>query len=172
MDHSKFNAIRHFAFDVDGVLTDGRMLILENGDMVRQMHVRDGMALKHALDQGYTISIFTKGKSKGVRERLSLLGVQHIFDGLGEKDTIFATFLSDHNISWESTLYMGDDLPDVQLIVKCGVGACPADAAREVLQVADYISPVNGGNGCVRDVIERVLRLHGVWGQYTNGRVE
>lgn len=163
MDHSKFRLITTFIFDVDGVLTDGSLLVTEEGHMLRKMSVRDGQALKIALDQNYRVIIITKGASKGVRNRLSALGISDIFDRLSEKETAFVKVTEKYNLVKDEMLYMGDDLPDLKLIDKVGIFSCPSDACRDVLSKAAYISPIQGGKGCVRDVIERVMRVKKSW---------
>ena len=163
MDHSKFSLITTFIFDVDGVLTDGSLLVTEEGHMLRKMNVRDGQAIKIALDQEYRVIIITKGASTGVRNRLSALGVNDIFDRLKEKRSAFEEVVKKYNLSQDEILYMGDDLPDLELLDKVGIFSCPSDATRDVLNKAAYISPIEGGKGCVRDIIERVMRVRRSW---------
>ena len=163
MDHSKFSLITTFLFDVDGVLTDGSLLVTEEGHMLRKMNVRDGQAIKIALDQEYRVIIITKGASTGVRNRLSALGVNDIFDRLKEKRSALEEVVKKYNLSQDEILYMGDDLPDLELVDKVGIFSCPSDATTDVLNKATYISPIEGGKGCVRDIIERVMRVRRSW---------
>lgn len=163
MDHSAFNKITTFIFDVDGVFTNSQVIVMENGDLVRIMNTRDGQAVKIALEAGYNIAIITKGFSLGVRKRFELLGIPHIYDRLSEKTAAFNDLVSKLNLKKEEMLYMGDDIPDLALYDFIGISACPYDAAHENIKKANYISSKNGGDGCVREVIEKVMRIQGKW---------
>ena len=163
LDHSLFNQIRCFVFDVAGVFTDTNVLITESGELLRTMTVRDGQAVKYALEAGYRIAIFTKGSSQGVKLRFQGLGITDYFDQLAEKTSTFDQYMSANGVSLSDVLYMGDDLPDLPLLRKVALPAAPFDATPEVLSVASYISPLGGGKGCVRDVIEKVMRTQGKW---------
>lgn len=163
MDHSLFNKITTFIFDVDGVFTNSEVIIFENGDHVRVMNTRDGQALKIAMDAGFKVAIITKGFSAGVRKRFEFLGVPYIYDKLSEKSEAFEEFKALLNLSKENILFMGDDIPDLILYDRVGISASPADGAHENLKRAMYISPKKGGQGCVRDIIEKVLRTQGKW---------
>jgi 3-deoxy-D-manno-octulosonate 8-phosphate phosphatase (KDO 8-P phosphatase) len=160
--------IKLFVFDVDGVLTDGSLILLDNGEMARKMNIKDGFALQLAIKQGYQILIISGGSSNAVKIRLEKLGIQHIFLGVKDKTDILINFIAQHSYTKEQILYMGDDMPDVLPMKQAGVACAPADAVAEVRGIAHYISPVAGGNGCVRDVIEKVLKLNGHWNE-TNG---
>ena len=167
MNHlERFHAIHTFLFDVDGVLTDGSVLVTEEGDLLRRMSIRDGYAIKRAVQQGLRICAITGGSSEGVRSRLLRLGVSDVFLGRQEKLEAYEALLQRYELDEAGILYMGDDLPDYPVMRKVGLPACPADAAPEVLQIAQYVSPYRGGQGCVRDVIEKVLRLHRKWRPY------
>lgn len=167
MNHLEgFRAIHTFLFDVDGVLTDGSVLVTEEGDLLRRMSIRDGYAIKRAVLQGYRVCAITGGSSEGVRSRLLRLGVSDVFLGRQEKLEAYETLLQRYALDEAGILYMGDDLPDYPVMRKVGLPACPADAAPEVLQIAQYVSPYRGGRGCARDVIEKVLRLHRKWSPY------
>lgn len=162
----KFREIHTFIFDVDGVMTNNEILVLESGELLRKMYVRDGYALKRAVQQGYRVAVITGGKSEGVRKRLESLGVTDIFTGRTggtEKLEAFEEFILEYELDPQSILYMGDDFPDYPVMRRVGLPACPRNAIPEILEIADYISSYNGGNGCVRDVIEKVLRLHDKW---------
>lgn len=163
---SPFQHITTFVFDVDGVFTNGEILVMENGDMLRIMSTRDGQAVKCAIEAGYKVAVITKGASDGVRKRFEYLGLIDIYDKLAEKLASFDDLLGKYSIKESEVLYMGDDLPDIPLLKRAGVSACPADAVLEVRELSHYISPFNGGKGCVRDVIEKTLRLQGKWPQY------
>ncbi len=169
MNHlDPFRDIETFIFDVDGVLTDCSVLIMENGQLLRTMNVRDGYAIKMALRHGYRVAIITAGRSQGVELRLKALGVEDVLSGREDKAAAFAELVKKYEINPRKTLYMGDDLPDRETMLKVGFAACPADAVREIRQISNYVSPFKGGSGCVRDVIEKVLRLNGHWPGQTN----
>lgn len=159
-----FQQITTFFFDVDGVLTDQSVLLLPSGEQVRTMNVRDGYALQLAVKLGYNVVIISGGKNEAVRERLQGLGIQHLFLGIHSKLEVFQKFCVDHNISPNQSMYMGDDIPDYEIMSTTGVLAvCPNDAAPEIESVSKYISPIVGGRGCVRDVIEKVLKSQNRW---------
>ena len=159
----KFNDIKTFIFDVDGVLTNSELIILENGNLLRKMSTRDGYAIKRAIQQGYRVAIITGGNSLGVVARLKGLGVTDIYKGVENKIDAYEEYLYTYEIDAGEILYMGDDLPDYPVMRRVAIPTCPADAAHEVIEIAQYVSPLKGGEGCVRDVIEKVLRLHGKW---------
>ncbi len=161
----RFDPINTFIFDVDGVLTNSQLLVLENGKLLRQMSVRDGYAIKRAIDTGYKVAIITGGKSEGVVKRLQGLGVVDIYYGIRDKVEAYREFmyLYDDEITDENVLYMGDDVPDYDVMRLVGFPTCPKDACPEILSIASYVSYANGGGGAVRDVIERTLRLKGHW---------
>lgn len=158
-----FKDIQTFIFDVDGVLTDSTLLITEKGELLRQMNVRDGYAMKHAIEEGYRICIITGGNSAGVTSRLKGLGIQEIHSGISNKILTYNQLVERHDLDEGSILYMGDDLPDYEVMRRVGLPACPNDAAQEIIELAQYVSPFKGGTGCVRDVIEKVMKLHGKW---------
>lgn len=158
-----FKRVTTFVFDVDGVLTDGTVLLLENGLQARQMHVKDGLALQMALKNGYKVFIISGGASEPVIRRLQYLGIEEIHLGLKDKLTFFEGMRGQYGLEWNEILFMGDDLPDVPVLEKAGLACCPADAVPEVKAVAKFISAIPGGRGCVREVIEKVLRLNNHW---------
>jgi len=159
----KLKDITTFVFDVDGVFTNGSLFITEQGDMLRTMNVKDGYALKTAITKGYNICIITGGTNDGVRLRLEGLGVKDIYLGAHNKEEPIREFVSSNKIAFENVLYMGDDIPDIPPMKLVGLATCPQDAVPEVKAIAKYISQKNGGNGCVRDVIEQVLKVRGDW---------
>ena len=163
MDHQLFNQITTFVFDVDGVFTNSEVLVMENGDLLRTMNTRDGQAVKIALEAGYNMAIITKGFSTGVRKRFDLLGIEHIYDKVNNKTEALADLMIKLSIQQDEILYMGDDIPDIQVLGQVGVSSCPHDAVPEVMQKVQYISSFKGGNGCVRDVIEKVMKIQGKW---------
>lgn len=159
----RFNAVNSFVFDVDGVFTNGEVLVMENGDMLRVMSTRDGQAVRYAIEAGYHVAVITKGASEGVRKRFEYLGVPDIYDKLNEKTASFANFQHKYNLDQAEILYMGDDIPDIPVFKMAGITACPSDAVSDVLALAAYVSPFKGGAGCVRDIIEKIMRLQGKW---------
>ncbi len=157
--------VKLFVFDVDGVLTDGSIILLDNGEQARQMNIKDGYALQLAIKRGYEILIISGGNSNAVKIRLQKLGIQQIFLGVADKKDLLLNFITQHNFKVEEVLYMGDDIPDMLPMQQVGVSCAPADAVAEIKSIAHYISPVLGGKGCVRDVIEKVLKLNGHWNE-------
>ena len=155
--------ITTFVFDVDGVVTDGSLLITTNGEMLRKMSVKDGYALKVALNKGYNVCIITGGTNEGVRNRLKALGVTDIYMGAHHKIDALEEYLDIYQIDAENVLYMGDDIPDIPPMKEVALATCPQNAVAEVKNISHYISHINGGNGCVRDVIEQVLKVRGDW---------
>jgi 3-deoxy-D-manno-octulosonate 8-phosphate phosphatase (KDO 8-P phosphatase) len=158
-----FAKIRTFIFDVDGVLTDGTILVLENGLQARKMHIRDGFALQMAARNGYRVLIISGSNSPQVVQRLEKLGIRDVHMNVTDKKAFIAQFIKNHGLEPGEVLYMADDLPDLPAMELVGLSTCPADAAAEICNSVSYISPVNGGYGCVRDVIEKVLRLNDQW---------
>jgi 3-deoxy-D-manno-octulosonate 8-phosphate phosphatase (KDO 8-P phosphatase) len=159
----KLRNISCFVFDVDGVLTDGSLILLPDGEQVRTMNIRDGYALQLAVKKGYTIVVISGGKSEAVKTRLAGLGVHDVLLGVEEKTSSLKTLIEKYKLVKENVLYMGDDVPDIEAMRFCGVAACPADAAPEIKAISIYVSDKSGGGGCVRDVIEQTMRLHGKW---------
>ncbi len=152
-----------FVFDVDGVFTDSTITITTEGELLRTMNVRDGYAVKTALSQGYRICIISGGSNQGVRLRLQALGVTDIYLGAAFKEESLREYLLDYEIPAEEILYMGDDIPDIPAMQMSGMVVCPQDAVPEVKRISHYISHLNGGKGCVRDIIEQVLKVRGHW---------
>lgn len=158
-----FAPIRTFVFDVDGVLTDGSLLATEDGQLLRKMNIKDGYAIQLAIKKGYKVWILSGAKSEGVRLRLQKLGVIDVHIGIETKKELLQDIALNSNTAYESVLYMGDDIPDYAAMQLCGLPCCPADAVPEIKNVAKYISPFKGGEGCARDVIEKVMKLNGDW---------
>jgi 3-deoxy-D-manno-octulosonate 8-phosphate phosphatase (KDO 8-P phosphatase) len=159
----KFKVIKTFVFDVDGVLTEGSLLILNDGQMARLMNIKDGYALQLAIKKGYRVVIISGGTSDAVKERLDKLGVKDCFLKVDNKREKLIEYVSAHQLSWDEVLFMGDDIPDYVPMQLTGLPCCPADAVSEIKQISHYISPIAGGKGCARDVIEKVLKLNGHW---------
>ena len=157
------NQINTFILDVDGVLTDGTIMITTSGEMYRTMHTKDGFALKTAMDKGYNVCIISGGSNEGVRSRLAGLGIKEIHLGAHQKLKTLNAYLAEKAIKAENVLYMGDDIPDYEVMQQIGLPCCPQDAVPEIKAVSKYISHKKGGKGCVRDVIEQVLKVQGNW---------
>jgi 3-deoxy-D-manno-octulosonate 8-phosphate phosphatase (KDO 8-P phosphatase) len=166
------NDITTFVFDVDGVLTDGSVTISTTGEMLRKMNIRDGFAMKAAIESGYQVCIISGGSNEGVRIRLKNLGITDIYLGSPDKVETFKEYCELYEISPEKVLYMGDDIPDFHVMKRVGLPTCPQDAAPEIKSISNYISHVNGGKGAVRDVIEQVMKVQGKWHLYYNGKLD
>lgn len=159
----KFSKVNTLIFDVDGVFTNSDMQITESGDLLRSMSTQDGYVVKQAIKAGLNIAIITKGNSKGVTLRLQGLGVVDIYTNMPDKLVTFKEYCKMKNVKPEECLYVGDDNSDLVILNEVLLPCCPNDAVRDVLEVCEYISPYKGGNGCVRDIIERVLRVNNLW---------
>ncbi len=157
------NDIKAFIFDIDGVLTDGTVHIAEDGQLLRQMNIKDGYAMKVAIDKGYPICIISGGSNEGVRIRLQNLGIKDIYMATPDKVEKFHEICDTYQLKPEEILYMGDDIPDYLVMQKVGLPTCPQDAVQEIKGISKYISHANGGKGAVRDVIEQVLKVQGKW---------
>lgn len=160
---AKLKNISAFILDIDGVLTNGMVLTLENGEQLRQMNIKDGFAIQYAIKQEYVFAIISGGKSESVRKRLNGLGIQEVHLACKNKMEVFNSILEKYNLKKEEVLYMGDDIPDYEILKQVGFAACPSNAASEIKEASHYVSSKNGGEGCVRDLIEQVLRLQGKW---------
>ncbi len=158
-----FQKITTFIFDVDGILTDGTVLVLDDGLQARRMNIKDGFALQMAQKNGYKVLIISGGNSPQVAERMNKLGIMDVHMSVLDKKTLVADYMVKNNLATEQVLYMGDDLPDLPAMSVVGLPCCPADAVTEVKEAVKYISHLNGGNACVRDVIEKVLKLNDHW---------
>ena len=157
------NDIKAFIFDIDGVLTDGTVHIAEDGQLLRQMNIKDGYAMKVAIDKGYPVCIISGGSNEGVRIRLQNLGIKDIYIATPDKVEKFHEICDAYQLKPEEILYMGDDIPDYLVMQKVGLPTCPQDAVQEIKGISKYISHANGGKGAVRDVIEQVLKVQGKW---------
>ncbi|UYZ61704.1 KdsC family phosphatase [Hymenobacter weizhouensis] len=155
--------ISAFIFDVDGVLTDGTLLALNSGEQARAFHIRDGYAIRHALRQGYRVAVISGREEEGVRKRLESLDVRDIFLGVDDKMKIFNTYINTYRLDPAHIAYMGDDVPDVEVMRRCAVAACPADAAADVRAISNYAAALPGGHGAARELIEAVLRHQQKW---------
>lgn len=163
--------VKAFIFDVDGVFTDNKMYCMADGEQVRAFNGKDGFAIRFALSKGFPIGIISAGKNnEGVVKRLKFLDIEDLYMGSFDKTGALSEFCLKHKISKEDVLYMGDDVPDYPVMVQVGVPTCPADAVAEVKGISKYISQYDGGKGCVRDVIEQVLRAQGKWVDLSPGK--
>ena len=152
-----------FVFDVDGVFTDGNIMPLADGDFLRAYNAKDGYAVSYAVRQGYKIFIVTGGRGDILYKRFSYLGVTELHVNVSDKIAVLSGIMERHSLDPENVLFMGDDIPDYEVMQIAGLPACPADAAPEIKQIARYISPFGGGQGCGRDIIEQILRAQGKW---------
>ena len=166
------NDITTFIFDVDGVLTDGTIHVAQNGELLREMYIRDGYALKAAAEQGYNICIISGGSNDGVHIRLENLGIKDVFLGVSNKVTVLEDYLNKHVIKADQVLYMGDDIPDYHVMQLVGLPTCPQDAAPEIKRISKYISHINGGKGAVRDVIEQVMKTQHKWFEHFEAKFD
>lgn len=155
--------IKAFVFDIDGVLSNQTITLDINGTPLRTINLRDGYALQLAVRKGYEVCVISGGNSESFKKRLNSLGVQHVYLGVSEKTAVLRSFMKEVHLSREQVLYMGDDIPDYHVMKEAGVAVCPGDADNEIKNISLYISDKTGGDGCVRDVIEQVMRLHGLW---------
>lgn len=155
--------IKGFAFDVDGVFTDGQVYLFPGHQFVRAVNIKDGYAIQHCIKMGFPIAIISGGQSDEVRTRFEYLGVKDIYMHSASKMKDYEDFKRKYGFKDEEILYMGDDLPDFEIMRKVGISACPSDAAHEIKEIANYVSDKGGGQGCARDVIEQVLRIHDKW---------
>lgn len=162
-----FSKITTFILDVDGVLTDGMVHAFADGEFARVFNIKDGYALEKALKAGYHVCIISGGFEKGVQKRLEFLSIPDIFLGIKNKIPVLEAYLKEKNIAPNQVLYMGDDMPDYDVMKMCGIAACPADASLDILAIANYISPKNGGKGAVRDVIEQTMKQQDTWYKFT-----
>lgn len=160
---AEFSDITTFIFDVDGVLTDGCIIAYESGEQVRRFNIKDGYAIEKALAAGYHIVVISGGAQESVRKRLRFLGITEVFLGVKDKLTLFTEYTQTRHVDPATILYMGDDIPDYKMLKLVGFPTCPADASIDIKPICKYVSPNNGGQGAVRDVIEKVMRAQGKW---------
>ncbi len=156
-------------FDVDGVMTDGRIIPTPEGDFIRCYNCKDGYALAYAIRHGYRVCIITGGYGATLERRLRMLGVQDYYIDCMDKMGTLRAYLEKYQLKAEQVLYMGDDIPDLECMQAVGLPVCPANSASEVLEIARYVSEYNGGEGAVRDIVEQVLRARGDWAKNSEG---
>jgi 3-deoxy-D-manno-octulosonate 8-phosphate phosphatase (KDO 8-P phosphatase) len=165
----KLTRVEAFVFDVDGVFTDGQLGLFPDGDFYRSYYARDGYALTYAASEGYKIYVITGGRGEIIKTRLKNLKITEAFTNVADKCAVLAELAEREGLDLANVIYMGDDIPDLGVMRMVGLPVCPADACHEVLEVATYVSQYPGGRGCVRDIIEQVLRAQGNWLKHTVG---
>jgi 3-deoxy-D-manno-octulosonate 8-phosphate phosphatase (KDO 8-P phosphatase) len=158
-----FQKIKLVMMDMDGVLTNGKLLIYPDGNWIREMDIKDGYAIQHAVKTGLKLAVVSGSSSSPVKDRLSRLGVDLFFENVSSKSEKVREIQLFLDIDPDESMFIGDDLPDLSAFSACGLKACPSDAVAEVKSSADYISPHKGGNGCVRDILEKIMRVQGSW---------
>ncbi len=166
----KLHKIKALVFDVDGVFSQF-FVVDRNAEYLRIMNAKDGFAIRYAKEQEYIIGIITGGNSEAVKERFLALGITDVYLGQRYKMTAYLEFCQKYNLTDDEILYMGDDLPDFEILKRVGVSSCPADAAREILEICDYISDKKAGEGCVRDIVEQVMRVQNKWNYLTDKNI-
>ena len=157
-------AVKGFAFDIDGVLSTQTVPMSADGIPMRTANIKDGYVLQLAVKLGYKIAIITGGKSDAIKKRYEGLGITDIYMGQATKMGAYTEWRDANALNDNEILYMGDDFPDLPILKTVGVATCPSDACTDVKEVCRYISPFKGGECCVRDVVEQVLRSKGQWG--------
>lgn len=155
--------VEAFIFDVDGVMTDGKIIPIQGGDFIRCYYAKDGYALAYAVKQGCNVCVISGGFGQNLASRMERLGIKHCYLGCMDKIAALEDFVAKTGVNLDNTIYMGDDIPDLECMQRVGIPTAPADACSEVLEQALYISEYNGGAGAVRDIIEQVLRVQGKW---------
>lgn len=160
--------INTFIFDVDGVLTNGQVILQPNGDQSRIMNIKDGYALQLAAKSGYKIIVISGGRSETVRDRFKGLGIHDVYLGASDKENVYEEVKITYNLKEEEIAYMGDDIPDFPVMKRMGLPCCPADAAPEIIEISKYVSDKPGGLGCGRDIIEKVMRAQNKWFNQSN----
>ncbi len=155
--------VNTFMFDYDGVMTDGRVILQHDDPPLRTANVRDGFVLQLAVKMGYNVVVISGGFSRSMDNRFDTLNIKDAFTGVKNKVEVFEKYIKERNIDPKNVVYMGDDIPDIPVMKRVGVPVSPADAAEEVKVVSIYISDKKGGEGCVRDIIEQVMKVQGKW---------
>lgn len=160
---SSLKKISCFVFDVDGVLTNGEVMVMPDGMLVRKMNIKDGYAIQLAIKKGFPVWVISGGNSSEVEDRLQKLGVTEVHMRVKDKRALLQELSIIHGVSLDEILFMGDDMPDYEAMSIVGVAACPKDAAVDIKSISTYIALANGGEGCAREVIEKVLKLNDKW---------
>ena len=163
MIYTQMKSVKCVVLDVDGVLTNGDILVTDEGNQLRTFNVKDGYAIQYALKQGIDIFVITGAKSSGVKLRFEGLGVKETFIGISDKLSVLLPLLEKYNYTFDDVLFVGDDMPDYLCMQKVGIAVAPADAVEDIKKVSHYISKLKGGEGVVREILEKMLRLQGKW---------
>ncbi len=163
-----YKNVKGFVFDVDGVLTDGRVLVNELGEQWRAFDIKDGYALRYLVENHFPVAVISGGRSEGVRKRMAYLGIEDVFLGAHDKMALMKQWALSRDLKLEDLLFMGDDLPDAECLEAVGLPTCPADAAEEIKSIAKVISSKKGGQGAARELIEHILKVQGKWGSFLN----
>ena len=161
--------VEAFVLDVDGVMTDGGIIPTPEGDFIRRYNAKDGYAIAYALREGFKVCVISGGRGKMLENRLTMLGVTKMYLNCMNKVEALEEFLAENGLDRQSVIYMGDDIPDLECMMRVGIPVCPADAAMEVVEASRYVSEYNGGHGAVRDIVEQVLRAKGCWAKNLKG---
>ncbi|MBR1839433.1 MAG: HAD hydrolase-like protein [Prevotella sp.] len=156
-------AVKAIIFDVDGVLSTNTIQMSPDGMPVRTVNIKDGYAIQLAIKMGLRLAIISGGTDKGIEERYRKLGMKDIFMSCSTKIEVFRKYLADNGLTAEEVIYVGDDIPDYEVMQMAGCPCCPADACSDIKEISTYISPYKGGEGCARDIIEQVMRAQGHW---------
>jgi 3-deoxy-D-manno-octulosonate 8-phosphate phosphatase (KDO 8-P phosphatase) len=159
----KLHLIQAVFLDIDGVITDGKVIMHPSGEFLRNMSTRDGYAIKKAANSDVLVFVISGGSSESMRKRLEFLDVKEIHLSVKNKVEVLNSLLKKYSLTKEQALYMGDDIPDYEVMQEVGISACPKDACNEILGIADYVSHKKGGNGAVRDVLEQLLKIKSKW---------
>ncbi len=163
MFKNELQKVKALVFDVDGVLSSDCVPLHPSGEPMRMVNIKDGYAMQLAVRRGYRLAIITGGRTEAIRKRFAGLGIEDIYMGASYKMKQFNDFLKKYKLKAEEILYMGDDIPDYEVMKVCGYPCCPADACSEIKSISRYVSPMKGGCGCGRDVIEQVMKANGDW---------
>lgn len=150
-------------FDIDGVLTNGDIIASDSGEFLRTFNIKDGYALQLAVKRGYQVCIISGGRGAAMQKRFEGLGISNIFLGVADKVEVYHRLCETYKLNKSEVLYMGDDIPDLNIMKLVGLATCPADAVPEIKAVSHYISPYTGGKTAVRDIVEKVLKVQGNW---------
>jgi len=155
--------VNTFIFDYDGVMTDGKVILMDEGQPLRSANVKDGYVLQLIVKLGFNVVIISGGFSRSMENRFGTLGIKDVFLGTKNKEIVLKKYLSDRNIDPKHVVYMGDYIPDYYVMKMIGIPVCPADAVEEIKEISIFISDKKGGEGCVRDIVEQVLKVQGKW---------
>ena len=159
-----------FILDVDGVMTDGGIMPIEGGtDFIRKYNAKDGYAIAYAVRRGYKVCVITGGHGNLLRSRMERLGVTRLYLNCMDKISAMQEFFAEYDVDPATTIYMGDDIPDLECLALVGIPVCPADACSEVIEASRYVSEFCGGRGAVRDIIEQTLRAQDEWAKDRTG---